>query len=149
MVTQAAARIGPIIRQRTSARVCQTMGRAAMPSSSSTTGTVRRGPSSSANGGAITIAPPKPVMPRTTPAVAATAMAIQVSGAEKPTVYRDGFAGDERGGLRADEERELRHVVSAREPAQRYSREHARAQLGRQLAAHHVGLEHRGRDRVD
>ena len=56
------------------------------------------GPSSSASGGDITIAPPKPVMPRITPAIAPirTASASR-SGAKESTVHRDGLPGDERG----------------------------------------------------
>ena len=62
-------------------RVCHSVGTATIDSSSRTTGTATRGPSSSASGGDITIAPPNPVMPRTAPAASALEMArIGVAG---------------------------------------------------------------------
>lgn len=61
------------MRQVIRLRVCHSIGAAMIDSSNRTAGTVTCGPSSSASGGDITIAPPKPVMPRTMPATNAIA----------------------------------------------------------------------------
>src|SRR5687768_18103503 len=141
--------MGPMTRQRTWWRSCTSIGVAAIPSSSSTTGTARSGPSNSANGGDITIAPPKPVMPRITPASAATtAASARTSGAKESTVDGDGLAGDEPGAVRGEEHREARDVVAAREPAERDAREDLLAALGREELVHHLGVEHGRRDGV-
>src|SRR6266542_2460265 len=131
-VTQAAMTIAPITRQRTRCRVLTSIGAATSDSSTRTTGTASCGPSNSASGGVITIAPPKPVMPRTTPAMPAIAMtAVVVATSKRAPLFRDRHLGareaDARiadvraGGEKADElgERRRAEVTLGRRIAQR------------------------------
>src|SRR5688500_4330261 len=112
--------MGPITLQRTRRCVLASIGMAATPSSSSTTGTVSWAPRIIANGGDITIAPPKPVMPRITPAAIPMASArTTCSGAKESTVHGDRLAGDERGVFGGEEERRARDVGLLGEAAER------------------------------
>src|SRR5688572_21306451 len=140
--------MGPRVRQRTSWRSCTSIGAAAMPSSSSTTGTATSGPSNRANGGDMTIAPPNPVMPRMTPASAATSAAsASTSGAKESTVHGDRLAGDEGRVLGGEEERRLGDVGALGEPPERDAGDGLLAETRGEHVVGHRGVDDRRRDR--
>src|SRR5947207_5223180 len=108
-VMQAAARMTPITRQRTRRCVCTSIGAATIDSSSSTTATVTCEPSSSASGGDITIAPPKPVIPRTTPAMPAIATAaVSVTSSKREPLRRNHHVGSREADARVADVRTSR-----------------------------------------
>src|SRR6266511_925172 len=129
-VMQAAARMTPITRQRTRRCVCTSIGEATIDSSSSTTATVTCEPSSSASGGDITSAPPKPVIPRTTPAMPAIATAaLSVKKSKRQPLGRNHHVSAR------DADARVADVRASREEADELGeRGGAKAALGRRIA---------------